>query len=627
MSETTEPTGTAPESQPESKEEPGCTCNCGGKGDCDKNKKKSSEGAGEVVGAHSHAHAHDEPAHGFVRTYLFSLDHKMIAKQYLWFGLGFMFLAGMFAMLIRWQLAFPFKSVPIIGSIFWGENDGVMPPEAYTMLFTMHGMLMVFFAVTPILVGAFGNFIIPLQIGARDMAFPFLNLLSFWVLAAGGVIIIASFFVPGGAGSAGWTVYAPLSSSTKATLGWGQSMFILGLALAGTSSLLGAINYITTTLNLRAPGMSLMRMPLAIWGLFYASILNLLWIPVVAAALFMVLFDRTLGTSFFIAGPLAPYEGGQPLLYQHLFWGFGHPEVYILILPVWGIVGDLLSVFSRKPAFGYTATVLSMGAIVVLSQVVWGHHMFTSGMNPLLGKAFMFLTITISMPTAVFFLNWLATLWRGSIRITAPMAYALGIVFVFAIGGLTGLFHAVQALDIYIHDTYFVVGHFHYTLAASVFFGAFAGITYWFPKMFGRKMDEKLGLIHFGLSFVFANFIFSSMMIEGIGGHVRRIADSTAYDYLKKFGGMNFFMVVCAILLGLTQIIFVYNFFRAMFKGPKAEDNPWEAASLEWSAPTPPPHGNFPVEPVVYRGPFEYSSPVENGRDWVMQDELISQKA
>lgn len=567
----------------------------------------------------SHSH---EPG-GFISRYIFSTDHKTIAKQYLFLGLFFMVIAGAFAVLIRWQLAYPFKEIPILGRLVWSGSGNVMPPEAYTMLFTMHGMIMVFFAVTPILIGSFGNFLIPLQIGARDMAFPILNMLSFWVQFVGGVIIIASFFVPGGAGSAGWTVYAPLSSSPSATIGWGETLFILGLALAGTATMMGAINYVTTTLNLRAEGMHLMRLPLTVWGLFFSAILSILWIPIVAVALFMVLFDRVFGTSFFIAGPLAPYPGGQPLLYQHLFWGFGHPEVYILILPVWGIVGDLLSVFSRKPAFGYKATVLSMGTIVALSSIVWGHHMFTAGITPLLGQAFMLLTITISVPTAVFFLNWLATLWRGSIRLDTPMWFTLGVVFVFSIGGLTGLFHALQAFDVYIHDTYFVVGHFHYTLAASVFFGAVGGLYYWFPKMFGREMNDTLGKIHFFLTFILLNCIFFTMMWVGLGGHMRRIADPTAYEFLKPLQPKNVFMGWCAIALGLSQLIFVYNFFSSLFGRRVAAKNPWEAASLEWSAPSPPPHGNFLTPPVVYRGPHDFSDPSRPSRDWTMQDELL----
>jgi cytochrome c oxidase subunit 1 len=559
--------------------------------------------------------------HGFVRSYLFSTDHKVIAKQYLFLGIFFLLLAGGMAVLIRIHLAHPASEVPVLGKWLWGGSGNRMPPEFYNMLFTNHGALMVFFAITPILIGSFGNFVIPLQIGARDMAFPVLNMLSFWVIFAGGAVMMASFLLPGGGATAGWTAYAPLSSNPAATIGWGQSLWILGIALAGTSSLMGGINYVATILNLRSPGMTLMRMPLATWGLFFTSILNILWVPVVAAALFMLLLDRVAGTSFFLAGPLAPVKGGQPLLYQHLFWGFGHPEVYILILPVWGLVGDLLSIFSRKPAFGYKATVLSMATITALSSIVWGHHMFTSGMSPLLGQAFVLLTITISVPTAVFFLNWLATLWRGSIRMTVPMLFALGIVFVFAIGGLTGLFNALQALDIYIHDTYFVVGHFHYTLAASVLFGAYAGIYYWFPKMFGRTMSSAVGVLHFVLTFVLLNVIFSTMFYVGIGGHPRRIANPATYQFLDRYRPANVLMGHATTALGLAQLLFVGNFVYGIFWGRKAARNPWEAASLEWTVDAPIPHGNFPEPPVVRHGPHEFGAPGAGARGWLMQNE------
>lgn len=565
-----------------------------------------------------------DPKPGFIRTYVFSTDHKMIAKQYLFLGIFYLLIAGLFAVQIRMQLAHPDAEAPLIGKALWPQTDGKMPPEFYNMLFTMHGSLMVFFAITPIVIGAFGNFVIPLQIGAKDMAFPILNMLSFWVMFIGGIVMAASFFVPHGAATAGWTAYASLSSSSEVTspiLGHGQTFWLLGIAFAGTSSLMGGINYIVTVLNFRCRGMKLLRMPLTTWGLFFTAILNVLWVPVVAAALFMVLVDRLFGTSFFMAGPLASVEGGQPLLYQHLFWGFGHPEVYILILPVWGLVGDLLSVFSRKPAFGYKATVYSMATIVILSQIVWGHHMFTSGMNPLLGHVFVFLTITISVPTSIFFLNWLATLWRGAIRLTEPMLYALGIVFVFCIGGLTGLFNALQALDIYVHDTYFVVGHFHYTLAASVLFGVFAGIHYWFPKMFGRNMNARMAKVHFCLTFIFLNCVFFSMMYVGAGGHMRRISDPTTYTFLKDFQVWNRFMGYSTLALAAAQLLFAWNFFHSLFFGKKAQQNPWQANTLEWSAPTPPPHGNFLSPPKVARGPYEFNSPLSGDRDWLMQDD------
>jgi cytochrome c oxidase subunit 1 len=547
----------------------------------------------------------------------------VIGKQYLFTGIFFLFFAGLLALLIRWQLAYPFEPVPLVGRLLF-RRDGFMGGEHYTQLFTLHGSLMVFFAVTPILIGAIGNFVIPLQVGARDMAFPRLNMISYWTIFAGGLVMAASFLAPGGTASAGWTNYPPLASDPGMTLGLGQTLWILGIVLAGTSTLLGAINYLATILNLRAPGMTLARLPLTAWSFFFTSVLNLFWIPVVAAALILVLLDRVAGTSFFLAGARAPFEGGQPLLYQHLFWGFGHPEVYILILPVWGILGDLLSVFSRKPAFGYRTSVVAMGAIVAVSGIVWGHHMFTSGMSPLLGKAFVFLTLAVSVPTAVLFLNWLGTLWRGAIRLAPPMAYALGVVFVFAVGGLTGVFNALRAFDVYIHDTYFVVAHFHYTLAASVFFGSFAAIAYWFPKMFGREMDRRLALAHFVLSFLLINAVFFAMFRMGLAGMPRRTADPFAYDYLKPLRPWSVFAGWSTAALGAVQLLFAWNFVRSLLAGRRAPANPWGAATLEWSVPSPPPPHDFERIPIVRGGPHEYGRPGGGGLDFVPQHEAAA---
>ncbi len=553
-------------------------------------------------------------ASGFIRTYIFSTDHKMIAKQFLAGGLFFLFVGGMMALAIRWQLAYPFQPVPLVGKLLFNP-DGTLSPDAYNGLFTLHGTIMVFFAITPIVIGMFGNFSIPLQVGARDMAMPIINLLSFWFFLAGGLVLLTSLFVPGGPAQAGWTSYPPLSSAV-ASPGHGQTFWILGLTLMGVSSIMGALNYITTPIMMRTKGMSMFRMPLTVWGLFFSALLNLLFVPVVAAALFMLLADRLLGTAFFGAS-----GGSTPLLFQHLFWFFGHPEVYILILPVWGLVSDLLSVFARKPAFGYRMTVYSMLAITAVSGIVWGHHMYTAGIHPTMGKIFMSLTMLVSIPSAIFFLNWLGTIWRGSIRFETPMLFSLGVVVVFSLGGLTGIFNAAEMLDVYLHDTYFVVGHFHLTMAASVLLGGFAGIYFWFPKMFGKKLSEPLGKIHFWISFISIVVIFTSMMITGAQGMMRRLADPSQYLFLAHLRPMTILISMGAAVFGLAQLIFAYNIVAALVWAPKAEENPWQACTLEWIAPTPPPHGNFgPQLPEVFRGPHEYSVPGAE-RDWVLQAE------
>ena len=572
---------------------------------------------------------HHEPK-SFLAKYVFSRDHKIIAIQFLFVGLFFMLFGGLMAMAIRWQLAWPSdESHPLPLLARWlGWEAGHMPPHFYLTLITMHGTIMIFFAITPIVIGFLGNYLIPLQIGARDMAFPTLNMMSVWVFILSGVVVLGAVFL---GANAGWTGYPPLS--VVATPQLGQDLWILALALMGVSSLMGAINYVATIIQLRAPGMTWGRLPLTIWGLFYTSVLNLAVLPVIAAGLFLLLLDR-LGTSFYVPaglvveGQRVDGGGGAVLLYQHLFWFFGHPEVYILILPVWGVVSELLAVFSRKPAFGYKATVVCMGIIVALSLIVWGHHMFTAGMAPMLGKTFMALTTLISIPSAVFFLNWLGTLWKGDIRYTSAMLFTLGVVFVFAIGGLTGLFHAAELVDLYVHDTYFVVGHFHYTLAASVLFGSIASIYYWFPKAFGRMMNETLGKWHFWLSFIPLQGVFFGMFILGAHGHMRRIADPTLYEFLRPWQSWNVFITYCALVLGAAQLIFVVNFVYSLFYGPKAERNPWQANTLEWTVPSPPPHGNFEQTPRVRRWPYEYSSP--NGRNGYMtqdapeEDEVLA---
>lgn len=557
----------------------------------------------------------------FWAKYIFSTDHKVIAKQFLWLGLFFLAFGGFQALLIRWQLAYPEQPLPwwLLGNLFY--EGGFMTPDNYNALFTMHGTIMIFWAITPLLIGAFGNFVIPLQIGAPDMAFPKLNMISFWTMFLASVVLLASYLLPEGTAAGGWTSYPPLSTPVGGIAGEGQTLWTLALTLAGTSTMMGAINYIITVVRMRAPGMTYFKMPLSVWGLWLTSILNAIFVPVIAAGLILLLLDRTIGTQFFVAGGLATVEGGDPLLYQHVFWIFGHPEVYILILPAWGIVSDLLSVFSRKPAFGAKVTAICMSTIVVLSSIVWGHHMYTTGMSPLLGKSFMFLTLLISIPSAIFFLNWLGTMWRGNLHFDPPMLFAMSVLWVFGLGGLTGLYNATITADIYLHDTMFVVGHFHYTMAASVLFGGMAAIYFWFPKMFGRKMNPLLGKIHFWVSFIPLNYVFFNMMVLGYAGQHRRLFNPSEYEFLAPISDLNISITIFAVILGFSQLIFLYNFINSMINGEKAEANPWKANTLEWTIESPIPHGNFATTPTIYNGPHEYSNPAVKDRDWIAQSE------
>lgn len=590
----------------------------------------------------SHDHHHEE---SFVRKYIFSLDHKMIGKQFLLFSLAMFMVGGGLALLFRWQLAWPDKPVPIIGvsetyqetgevttdadrkweerfdddKETWLETNmpsGVVDPAFYNSLVTMHATIMVFFVVVPLLVGAFGNFLIPLMIGTRDMAFPVLNMLSFWSNVLGTLIMISGFFVPGGHAGAGWTGYAPLSSVIEYSgVNWGQNLWCISLIVMGISSLMGSINYITTIINMRAPGMTWFRLPLAIWSLFIVAILLLLAFPVVASALALILFDRMAGTSFFTAA-----GGGEPLLWQHLFWFFAHPEVYILILPGMGMASEMLPVFARKPIFGYKSMVFAMIAIAFLSWIVWGHHMFQSGMNPTLGASFMTTTMLIAVPSAIKTFNWLGTLHRASIRFTVPMLNTLAFVSMFVIGGLSGIYMANSPVDIYIHDTYYIVAHIHYVVFGGSVFAIFGGIFYWFPKMFGRHMNATLGKIHFWISFIAFNGVFFPMHILGVGGHMRRIANPMQYEYLQPLQHINVFITACAFILGVAQLLLLINIFWSIFRGRVAEQNPWQANTLEWYAPTPVPHGNFGAIPQVYHGPYEYSVPGAD-KDWTPQTE------
>jgi len=563
------------------------------------------------------------PPTSFVKKYLISFDHKVIAKQFLWSGLVFLALGGTMAMMIRWQLAFPGEPVPgLLGKMVLSHNDGVIGPAEYNTLFTSHGLIMIFFAITPILIGCFGNFCIPLQIGARDMAFPWLNMLSFWLFVSSLFAVLMSFFVKMGGAAAGWTSYPPLST-TVGTPGGGQTLMVIALFLTGCGTIAGSINYITTVIRLRAPGMTMMRMPLTVWGLWLTAILNLLFVPVLASAAILLVMDRAFGTTFFLAGANG---AGDPILFQHLFWIFGHPEVYILILPAWGIIGDIISFFSRKPAYWYKGSVYAMSMITILSAVVYGHHMFQTGMSPLLGQTFMVLTLVISVPAEVLFLNWLHTLWKGSVRLTTPMLFALGTVFVFGLGGLTGIYLGTISTDIYLHDTYFVVGHFHFTMASASFLGSFAGIYFWFPKMFGKMMDSKLGKIHFWGTIVTMTGLFGGQLLLGYAGMQRRLYDASEYTFLSHLEGLSLFTSLCAFALAFFQLFFVVNFFRSLSSGKKAPNNPWNVGTLEWTISSPPPVHNFDTIPEVHWGPHEFANPdVQErlGRDWIAQNEPL----
>jgi cytochrome c oxidase subunit 1 len=568
---------------------------------------------------------HEAPS-SFVRKYVFSTDHKVIGKQYLAIALFWALIGALTVVLIRWQIAWPGTPLPgseLLSEEFWeGESwlarsliFGVVDTSFFNKMFTMHGTIMVFFVAMPLLLGAFGNFLVPLMIGARDMAFPRLNMMSVWTLTLASVVLLISFFVQGGAAASGWTAYPPLSAVAEYTeVDWGQNLWILAVALEFTSFLMGGINILTTTINMRAPGLTLYRLPFMVWIQCTAAVLFMLSVGPLIAGAVMLLLDRLAGTGFFL-----PEAGGQPLLWQHLFWFFGHPEVYVVMLPGMAIALEIFPVFCRKPVFGYRLIIYATIVAGILSFIVWAHHMYLSGMDPRLAMPFSITTILISVPFALIVFAMIATLWRGAISFPTPMLFALGTLGVFLIGGLSGIFNGSAPADIYIHDTYFVVAHFHYTLISATFFGGFAGIYFWFPKMFGRLINETLGKIHFWLTFVFFNLVFGVMHLVGVGGMMRRIADPTMYEHLQSLQPLNVFISVCAFLLIAGQVVFVVNFFWSLVAGRRAEANPWQANTLEWSISSPPPHHNFDTIPVVYRGAYEYSAP-ESSDDWLPQD-------
>jgi len=561
--------------------------------------------------------AHDAHAPmSFWRKYIFSTDHKIIGIQFLFVSLFFLLVGGLLAMQIRWQLGFPGKPLPGGGILPESMvSGGVILPEYYVQLVSMHGTFMVFFAIMPLLVGVYANFLIPLKIGAHDMAFPRINMASFWLALLAGLIMTASFFVPNGPIRSGWTNYAPLAARPDLSgVTVGQMLWCISIVVLGLSSVLGSLNYITTVINHRAPGMTWFRMPLSVWALFITAILGVLALPVLQGAAIMLLFDNVLGTHFF-----DPVAGGQALLWQHLFWFFGHPEVYILILPAMGMVSDIIANGSRKPIFGYHSMVFAIIGIAFLGWIVWGHHMFMSGMNPTLGSTFMVSTLLIAVPSAIKVFNWLGTIWRGNIRFHVPMLNALGFVSMFTIGGLSGIFMAATPVDIPLHDTQFIVAHIHYVLFGGSLFALFAAITYWYPKMFGRMMSERIGKVHFWLTFIFYNMTFFPMHIIGMGGQMRRIYDPTIYTFLKPQQPLNVFISYSAFALFAVQILFAFNFLWSLKFGKKAPQNPWDDNGMEWSLPNPAPHGNWERTPNVYRGPYEFSAPEAGEKDFLPQ--------
>jgi cytochrome c oxidase subunit 1 len=560
-----------------------------------------------------HAHA----PQGFIRKYIFSLDHKVIGIQYYFLALSAVFVGMLLSILMRVHMIWPTASLPLLGEI---------KPETYLALMTMHGTIMVFFVLTTAPQGGFGNYVLPIQIGAPDMAFPVLNMLSFWTTFVAYMVMLAAFFVVGGAPLHGWTGYPPLSAIPSAGPGegLGADLWITSIAIFCIASLMGALNFITTTLDLRAKGMTMMRMPLTVWSWFITAILGLLAFGVLLSAGILLLMDRNLGTSFYVPttmvnGVMTWHKGGSPLLWQHLFWFFGHPEVYIAILPGMGVASQVLSTFSRKPIFGYRAMVYAMLSIGFFGFMVWGHHMFMSGMSPYSAFAFSLLTMCIGVPSAIKTFNWLGTMYKGRIRFSTPMLYAIGFVSLFVSGGLSGPFLAQPVLDIQLHDTAFVPAHFHLIMGVAAIFGIFSATYYWFPKMFGRMMNETLGRIHFFITLAGTYAIFMPMHYAGMAGQTRRYSQFTEVAFLQKLIPLNTFITWAAIITVSAQFIFVINLFWSMFKGPKASDNPWESTTLEWTTTTPPPHDNFGgVTPVVNHGPYEYGVPGA-AKDYVMQ--------
>jgi cytochrome c oxidase subunit 1 len=592
-----------------------------------------------TLAVHDHGVVHHEEGHEhhhkatFLNTYVFSQDHKYIAKQFLVTGIIMAFIAMSLSILFRIQLAYPDKSFPLLETLLGRfAPGGRLSADFYMSLVTIHGTIMVFFVLTAGLSGTFANLLIPLQVGARDMASPFVNMLSYWFFLIACVIMLSSFFVQKGPASGGWTIYPPLSALPKAMSGSaeGMTLWLISMVCFVASSLMGGINYVSTVLNMRTKGMDLWKMPLTIWALFLTAILGVLSFPVLVAGIVLLIFDRSFGTSFYLSdivlnGQVQPYVGGSPILFEHLFWFLGHPEVYIVIMPAMGISSEVIAVNSRKPIFGYHAMVYSLIGITLLSFIVWGHHMFVTGMNPFLGGVFMITTLIIAVPSAVKTFNWLATLWRGNIRFTPAMLFAIGMVSFFISGGLTGIFLGNAALDINLHDTYFVVAHFHLVMGSAAIFGMLAGVYHWFPKMYRRVMDERLGYLHFWLTFIGAYLVFFPMHFMGLDGVPRRYYAFTEFESMKRWLTVNTFITWAAIMSGLAQVAFIFNFVYSIFWGKKTVQNPWNANTLELTAPIEHIHGNWHGEiPTVYRWPYDYSKPGAD-EDFIPQTVPFSQ--
>lgn len=588
------------------------------------------------VAEHAHGH-HDDHGHhkeSFITKYIFSMDHKMIAKQFLITGI-FMGLVGMaLSLFFRIQLGWPNQPMPILETFLgkWAKG-GILDPNFYLAAVTIHGTILVFMVLTAGLSGTFSNLLIPLQIGARDMASPFINMLSYWFFFLSSLIMMISLFVETGPASSGWVVYPPLSALPQASQGsgLGMTLWLISIALFIVSVLMGGLNYITTVVNLRTKGMSMTRLPLTVWAFLITAILGLLSFPVLLAAALLLIFDRSFGTSFylsdiFISGQALEQTGGSPILFQHLFWFLGHPEVYIILVPSLGITSEVIAVNARKPIFGYRAMIASMLAIAFLSFIVWGHHMYITGMNPFLGSVFTFTTLLIAIPSAIKAFNYITTLWKGNIRFTPAMMFAIGVVSLFITGGLTGIILADSALDVNLHNTYFVVAHFHIVMGVASMFGTFAGTYHWFPKLFGRMMNNKLGYAHFWLTLISAYGVFFPMHYLGLAGVPRRYYNYTAFEIFNGFADLNTLISIFAIIGGLAQFIFVFNFIYSAIKGPKAPQNPWNSTTLEWTTPVEHIHGNWPgAIPEVHRWPYDYSLP-DREEDFVPQTEPLKEE-